>query len=84
MHCYLELQNLIKAFNFDGRNVSLELAIEQLLASKKPVDFQTFLNAFTAFYHGSDARQNYSKIFKLFDDERLGGISAKNLRRVVK
>ena len=38
---------------------------------------------FTAFYHGKNKRENYSRMFKLFDDDKLGGISAKNLRRVV-
>ena len=79
-----DLRNIIRAFNHDNRNVCLELAIEQLLESKKAVDFQAFLNVFTAFSHGANPRQNYAKIFKLFDDEKLGGISAKNLRRVVK
>ena len=62
----------------------MQLAIDQLFETKKVIDFQGFLSAFTAFYHGGKTRQNYSKIFRLFDDEKVGCISAKNLKRVVK
>jgi len=45
------------------------------------VDFPNFLTAFTAFLYGG-TKPNYSKIFKLFDDEKVGCFNEKNIRRV--
>ncbi len=39
---------------------------------------------FTAFEHTDKKRKDYSRIFKLYDDEKMGCVSGKNLRRVVK
>jgi Ca2+-binding EF-hand superfamily protein len=46
------------------------------------IDFQEWLNLLTKKVSDKDSRANISKIFALFDDERTGYISVKNLRRV--
>lgn len=54
-----------------------------MIDSKKGVDFGAFTTIFTAFYHGGNKRENINKIFKIFDDEKMGCISGKNLKRVI-
>lgn len=46
------------------------------------IDFQEWLNLLTKKVSEKDSRDNINKIFALFDDERTGFISVKNLRRV--
>jgi Ca2+-binding EF-hand superfamily protein len=38
----------------------------------------------TAFAFEPKTRESFQKIFELFDDENIGFISAKNLRRIAK
>lgn len=46
------------------------------------IDFQEWLNLLTKKVNDKDSRENINKIFALFDDERTGFISVKNLRRI--
>jgi Ca2+-binding EF-hand superfamily protein len=46
------------------------------------VDFGEWLALMTKRVNDKDSRANINKIFALFDDERTGFISIKNLRRV--
>ena len=46
------------------------------------IDFEEFLTLMTARVSDKDSRENIRKIFNLFDDEKTGFISIKNLRRV--
>ena len=48
------------------------------------IDFEEFLELMTARVSDKDTRENIRKIFNLFDDEKTGFISIKNLRRVAK
>jgi Ca2+-binding EF-hand superfamily protein len=48
------------------------------------VDFAAFLQIFTAFAYAPRSKDSFKKVFRLFDDENLGCITAKNLRRVLK
>lgn len=48
------------------------------------IDFDEFLELMTARVSDKDSRENIRKIFNLFDDEKTGFISIKNLRRVAK
>lgn len=47
------------------------------------IDFDEWLTLMTKRVTDRDSRANINKIFALFDDERTGHISIKNLRRVV-
>ncbi|CAM6005980.1 unnamed protein product [Sphagnum balticum] len=62
-------------------------AIFQLIADldsdgSGSVDFGEWLTLLTKRVNDRDTRANINKIFALFDDERTGYISSKNLRRV--
>ena len=46
------------------------------------IDFGEWFNLMTKRVNDRDTRANINKIFALYDDERTGFISAKNLRRV--
>ena len=46
------------------------------------IDFQEWLNLLTKKVSDKDTREDIAKVFALFDDERTGFISVKNLRRV--
>ena len=46
------------------------------------IDFGEWLSLMTKRVNDKDTRANINKIFALFDDERTGFISIKNLRRI--
>ena len=48
------------------------------------IDFDEFLSLMTARVGDRDSREDIEKVFKLFDDERNGQLSIKQLRRVAK
>jgi centrin-1 len=46
------------------------------------IDFNEWFTLMTKRVNDKDSRANINKIFALYDDERTGYISIKNLRRV--
>jgi len=46
------------------------------------IDFGEWLTLMTKRVNDKDSRANVNKIFALYDDERTGFISAKNMRRI--
>ena len=48
------------------------------------IDFEEFIRLMTARISEKDSRDDVRKVFNLFDDEKTGYISIKNLRRVAK
>jgi centrin-1 len=46
--------------------------------------FEDFLHLMTSRVSDKDSRENIKKVFNLFDDEKTGFISIKNLRRIVR
>ena len=48
------------------------------------IDFEEFLDMMTARMSDKDTREDINKVFRLFDDDKSGFISLKNLRRVAK
>merc|ERR1712022_81820 len=46
------------------------------------IDFDEFLAMMTARKQGEDTREDLLKVFKLFDDDKTGTVSFKNLKRV--
>ena len=48
------------------------------------MDFEEFLDMMTARMSDKDTREDIDKVFKLFDDDKSGYITLKNLRRVAK
>ena len=66
-----------------SRSKSLELAIDVATAKHKTIDFSLFVEIFTAYSHGPKTRKACHNIFRLFDEENVGCITGKNLRRVL-
>lgn len=66
------------------RSQSLEIAVGEVTKSGRPIDFSAFLEIFTAYAFAPRSRDTFKKVFRLFDDENMGCITAKNLRRVLK
>merc|ERR1719331_1959150 len=48
------------------------------------IDFDKFLDAITQKLGDKESKEGISKIFQLFDDDKTGHISLKNLKRVAK
>ena len=48
------------------------------------IDFDEFLDMMTARMSDKDTREDINKVFRLFDDDKTGFITIKNLRRVAR
>ena len=48
------------------------------------LDFNEFLDLMTARVSSKDTKEDLKKVFHLFDDQKTGFISIKNLKRVIK
>ena len=48
------------------------------------IDFEEFLDMMTARMSDKDSKEDISKVFKLFDDDRSEFITLNNLRRVAR
>jgi centrin-1 len=71
------------SLGFESRNGAIFQMISDLDAdSNGTIDFGEWLNLMTKRISDKDSRANINKIFALYDDERTGYISIKNLRRV--
>lgn len=46
--------------------------------------FDDFLHLMTSRVSDKDSRENMKKVFNLFDDEKTGFLTIKNLRRIVR
>jgi Ca2+-binding EF-hand superfamily protein len=79
----LELKAAMTALGFESKNQGICQMIADLDADGSgAIDFSEWLALMTKRVNDKDSRANINKIFALFDDERTGFISAKNLRRV--
>ena len=73
------------SLGFESKNQTIYQMIADLDSDGSgQIDFEEFLTLMTARVSDKDSRENIRKIFKLFDDEKTGIISIKNLRRVAK
>ncbi|CAM6002463.1 unnamed protein product [Sphagnum balticum] len=71
------------SLGFESKNGAIFQLITDLDSDGSgAVDFGEWLTLLTKRVNDRDTRANINKIFALFDDERTGYISAKNLRRV--
>lgn len=71
----------MSAMGYKSKNTTLCNAVESIQGS---IDFATFFDLLTARLSNKDTKDNLRKVFNLFDDEKAGFISIKNLRKVVK
>ena len=80
-----ELKAAMTSLGFEAKNQTIYQMISDLDADNNgQIEFPEFLNMMTARMSDKDSKEDIEKVFKLFDDEKLGHISIKNLRRVAK
>ena len=71
------------SLGFESKNGSIFQMLADLDADGSgAIDFGEWLALMTKRVNDKESRANINKIFALFDDERTGFISSKNLRRV--
>lgn len=71
------------SLGFESKNGSIFQMLADLDADGSgAIDFGEWLSLMTKRVNDKDSRANINKIFALFDDERTGFISIKNLRRI--
>lgn len=73
------------SLGFESKNTAVfQMIVDLDSDGNGTIDFQEWLNLMTKRVTDRDSRENINKIFALFDDEKTGFISIKNLRRVVR
>mmetsp|Transcript_14046 Transcript_14046/g.12019 ORF Transcript_14046/g.12019 Transcript_14046/m.12019 type:complete len:175 (+) Transcript_14046:97-621(+) len=78
-----ELKAAMVSLGFEAKNQTIYQMISDLDADGSgAIDFKEFLDMMTARMSDKDTREDIDKVFRLFDDEKSGSISIKNLRRV--
>eukprot|EP00921_Rhytidocystis_pertsovi_P020869 GHVQ01033236.1.p1 GENE.GHVQ01033236.1~~GHVQ01033236.1.p1 ORF type:complete len:169 (+),score=36.98 GHVQ01033236.1:470-976(+) len=81
-----ELKAAMQSLGFESKNPT----IYQMIASLDkdggggPIDFEDFLDTITSKLGDKESKEGIQKIFNLFDDDKTGTITLKNLRRVAK
>eukprot|EP00747_Dinoflagellata_sp_TGD_P213251 gnl/TRDRNA2_/TRDRNA2_86234_c0_seq2.p1 gnl/TRDRNA2_/TRDRNA2_86234_c0~~gnl/TRDRNA2_/TRDRNA2_86234_c0_seq2.p1 ORF type:complete len:171 (+),score=54.08 gnl/TRDRNA2_/TRDRNA2_86234_c0_seq2:105-617(+) len=81
-----ELKAAMQSLGFETKNPTIYQMIADLDSDGHggPIDFEEFLDAITQKLGDKETRDGISKIFSLFDDDKTGTISLKNLKRVAK
>jgi centrin-1 len=82
---YPELKLAMTNLGFEAKNQTIYQMICDLEADGvSAVNFQDFLLMMTVRTAEKDTRDNLRKVFNLFDDEKTGFVSVKNLRKITK
>ena len=80
---YIELKAAMVSLGFDSKNAVIFQMISDLDEDGSGVlEFDEWLHLMTSKINTKETRANVDKIFNLYDDEKTGSISIKNLRRV--
>merc|ERR1739844_837469 len=79
-----ELKAAMRSLGFETKNPTIFQMIADLDQNGTPIGFDEFLDAITQKLGDKDTRDGVYKIFQLFDDDKKGHISIKNLKRVSK
>jgi Ca2+-binding EF-hand superfamily protein len=78
-----ELKAAMTSLGFESKNGSIFQMIADLDSDGNGnIDFPEWLALMTTKVGEKNTRANYGKIFAMYDDEKTGFLSAKNLRRV--
>merc|ERR1740117_2120048 len=78
-----ELKVAMKALGMDAKSEEIRKLINDIdTDGDGTIDFDEFLAMMTARKQGEDTREDLIKVFKLFDDDKTGTVSFKNLKRV--
>jgi len=80
-----ELKAAMQSLGFDSKNPTVYQMIAELDRDVTgAIDFEDFLDAITSKLGDKETRDGISKIFALFDEDKSGSITLKNLKRVAK
>ena len=80
-----ELKAAMQSLGFEAKNATIYQMVSDLdKDGSGAIDFDEFLDMMTARMSDKDTKEDISKVFRLFDDDKTGYISIKNLRRVAK
>lgn len=80
-----ELKAAMQSLGFESKNPTIFQMISDLDRKRSgPVDFDDFLDEITSKLGDRESRDGIHKIFQLFDDDRTGTITFKNIKRVAK
>ncbi|EGR34846.1 hypothetical protein IMG5_000740 [Ichthyophthirius multifiliis] len=80
-----ELKAAMTSLGFEAKNQTIYQMISDLdQDGNGQIEFKEFLDLMTARISDKDSREDIEKVFRLFDDDKQGQISVKNLRRVAK
>lgn len=78
-----ELKAAMTSLGFESKNGSIFQMITELDSDGNGnLDFSEWLSLMTAKVGDKSTRAHFAKVFAMYDDERTGFLSAKNLRRV--
>jgi len=78
-----ELKHAMQSLGFDSKNPTVFRMIMELDRDMTgSIEFEQFLDAITSKLGDKETRDGIAKIFQLFDDDKSGAITTKNLRRV--
>ena len=71
------------SLGFESKSAAIFQMISDLDADGNgTIDFEEWLTLMTRRVSDKDSKANINKVFALYDDERTGFISVKNLRRI--
>ncbi|CAG9326852.1 unnamed protein product [Blepharisma stoltei] len=80
-----ELKSAMQSLGFEAKNQTIYQMISDLdKDGSGAIDFDEFLDMMTARMSDKDTREDINKVFRLFDDDKTGYITIKNLRRVAR
>ena len=78
-----ELKAAMTSLGFESKNGAIFQMICDLDSDGNGnLDFAEWLSLMTTKIDSKNSKVHYSKVFNMYDDERTGYLSAKNLRRV--
>jgi len=80
-----ELKTAMQSLGFEAKNQTIYQMVSDLdKDGSGAIDFDEFLDMMTARMSDKDTKEDINKVFRLFDDDKTGLISIKNLRRVAR
>ena len=80
-----DLREAMAALGYELKNQTIYQMIANLEKDNvSEIDFQEFLNLMTARINEKESKEDIRKVFRLFDEDNTGYITAQNLKRIAK
>merc|ERR1719316_685823 len=79
-----DLRSAVRSLNLERNQVVQHMLSDLERQGARPLDFDGFLDLMSAKMGERDSKEDIHKVFRLFDDDRTGTISSKNLQRVAR